>query len=513
MKQYKFLTLITIIGLLSFWACTDLEENILDEQLGEDLVYDSDNIDALIAPPYASLRHLIEWYDFWALQEITTSEAAIPTRGSDWDDNGAWRQLHLHTWTADHSRLGNVWDVLTQGISRANTAMYYIGLFDQNDTTEDYITEARFLRAYFVYLMADLYGQVPFREENDLDFSTTPEVMDRTTAIDYVISEINAVISDLKEKSEYSSERVTVGLANALLAKIYLNYEVYTGESKWDEAIAYCDKVIESGEYAVTDDYWSMFEWDVTGDHEEFIFTVGMSDQVDMGSGSIWINFTLHYNQIFGNFTSFWNGACTTSDFVNTWDQENDTRFYDDRNIDTYGFNQGFLVGQQYSVDGEALYDRDGNPLVFVPDFSLTSSDECAGIRVVKFGPNENSLYPSSYASNDFPLFRIAEIYLTRAEAKFRNGDTEGALADINYVRSKRSAEGKSLSQLTTLTLDDIFNERGFELYWEGYRRQDEIRFAKYGDAYQEKPATEETGLFYIPTDALDVNENLTQNP
>ncbi len=515
MKKNIFKIFILTIGLLNFMACTDLEENVLDEQLGEDLIYDSDNIDALINPPYASLRHIIEWYDFWALQEVTTDEVAFPTRGSDWDDNGAWRQLHKHTWTADHVRLGNVWDALSQGISRANTAMYYIGLFDQTETTGQYINEARFLRAYYVYLMADLYGQVPFREADELDFSVTPEVMDRATAIDYVISEIKAVSGELKEKSELSSERVTLGLANALLAKIYLNYEVYTGEAKWDSAIYYCDQVIASGQYSITDDYWSMFQWDVTGDNEEFIFTIPMSDQIDMGSGSIWIEFTLHYNQVFGNYSSYWNGACTTSDFLDTWDQENDVRFYDDRNIATYGFNQGFLIGQQYDTKGVAIKDRDGNPLVFTTDFSLTNSNECNGVRVVKFGPNANTLYAGSYAPNDFPLFRLSEIYLARAEAKFRDGDSDGALADINYLRSKRNAEGKTLAQLSSISLDDILNERGYELYWEGYRRQDLARFGKFGEAYAEKDAdaNDSKSLYYIPTNALDVNENLTQNP
>jgi hypothetical protein len=513
MKRYKFILFFTILGLLSIVACTDLEENVLDEQLGENLINDPDNVEALINPPYASLRHLIEWYDFWGLEQITTDETAFPTRGSDWYDNGAWQKLHLQTWTPDHSRLGNVWDALSQGISRANTAIYYIGQFDQTETTELYIYEARFLRALFMYHMADLYGQVPFREADELDFSVTPEVKDRGTAINFIISEINEIIPNLKSRSDLSSERVTVGAAYALLAKIYLNYEAYTGETKWDEAITYCDKIIDSGEYEVTDDYWSMFQWDVES-HPEFILTVPMSDQVDMGSGSIWIEFTLHYNQVFGNYTSFWNGGCTTSTFLDTWDQENDIRFYDDRIKNETGINQGFLIGQQDSVgSGTPLTDRYGSLLIFTPEFDLTNSDESAGVRVVKFAPNPETLYAGSYAPNDYPLFRISEIYLARAEAKFRKGNESGALEDINYIRGKRSAEGKTLPLLTSLTLNDILKERGFELYWEGYRRQDLIRFDKFDDAWQEKPVSEESkALFAIPTSALDVNENLTQN-
>lgn len=512
MKIYKIIIIIAMFALIIPVACTDLEENVLDEQLGEDLINNSNNINALINPPYASLRRLIEWYDYWALQQISTDETAFPTRGSDWYDNGAWQQLHLHTWTPDHIRLANVWDALSQGISRANTAIYYIGKFDQTATTEQYINEARFLRAYYMYLMVDLFGQVPYRDADELDFSITPEVKGRKAATDFIISEINEVLPNLKTRNEVTSERVTQGAANALLAKIYLNYAVYGGEDKWAETIQYCDKVINSGEYVVTNDYWSMFQWNVA-DQPEFILTVPMSDDVDMGSGSVWINFTLHYNQVFGTYTSFWNGGCTTSTFINTWDKVNDTRFYDARIKSTTGINQGFLIGQQDSIDGTPLKIRNGAPLAFVPEFKLGDSDENAGVRVIKFAPNPNTERQFS-SPNDVPLLRISDIYLTRAEAKLRNGDAGGALADINYIRSRRSTSGKVLPMLTSLTLDNILRERGFELYWEGYRRQDLVRFGKYGNAWQEKPVTDvKKALYPIPTSALDVNENLTQNP
>jgi len=256
-----------------------------------------------------------------------------------------------------------------------------------------------------------------------------------------------------------------------------------------------------------------MFQHDVTGDHPEFIFTVPMSDEYDMGAGSVWVNFTLHYSQTFGNYTSLWNGGSTTSTFFNTWDQQNDVRFYDDQIMDETGFNQGFLVGQQYGLDGEPLETRSGDPLIFVPEIDLEDSPENYGVRVVKFAPKPDTQRQFS-SSNDVPLMRISDIYLARAEAFLRSGDEDAALADINYIRSHRSAEGEELPLLESLTLDDILRERGFELYWEGYRRQDLIRFGKFTDAWQEKPVTDATKtLFPLPTSAIDVNENLIQNP
>lgn len=512
MKRYKIFLFFTVLGLLLNPGCTDLEENVLDEQLGSDLINNPQNVQSLINPPYGSLRRTIEWYDYWALQEVSTDEVIIPTRGTDWYDNGAWIELHLHTWTPDHIRMKNVWDALSQGVSRANTAIYYIGQFQQNETTELYIYEARFLRAYFMYLINDLFGQVPFREADEIDFSVSPMVMNQKETADWLIEELKAILPHLKTKGELGSDRVTRGAAQALLAKLYLNYQVYGGEAKWADAITYCDQLINSGAYQIAEDYWTMFQKDVA-DHPEFILRVPMDDNVDMGSGSVWVNFTLHYSQLFGNYTSTWNGPSTTSTFFNTWDKENDARFYDARIMSETGFNQGFLAGQQYGVDGTPLTQRNGDPLVFVPEINLESSPENAGIRVIKFAPNPNTERQFS-SPNDVPIIRISDIYLIRAEARLRSGDESGALDDVNLLRSKRNAPGKTLPTLSSITLEDILRERGFELYWEGLRRQDLIRFGKFTEAYQEKPVTNETKiLFPLPTSAVDVNENLTQNP
>ena len=512
MKQYRFLKYCTLFAFISLVSCTDLQEKVLDEQLGTNLVSDPNNVEALINPPYASLRRTIEWYDYWGLQEVSTDEVIVPARGTDWYDNGDWQKLHLQTWTPDHVRLKNVWEVLNQGVSRANTAIYYIGKFPQTATTTQYINEAKFLKSYYMYLLCDLFGQVPFREADDVDFSVAPQVLSRKDAADKIITELNAIMPSLKTKADVGSSRATVGAAQALLAKVYMNYEVWTGVKKYTEAITACNSLISSPNYAVATDYWTMFQKDVT-EHPEFILRIPMDDMVDMGSGSVWVNFTLHYSQVFGNLTSTWNGPSTTSTFYNTFDKVNDARYQDNRIKAECGFNQGFLVGQQYGLDGTALKQRNGSPLIFVPEVNLQSSPENAGIRVVKFAPNSATTHQFS-SPNDVPVMRISDIYLLRAEAKLRTGDAAGALTDINYLRSKRSAAGKTLPALASVTLDDILKERGYELYWEGLRRQDLIRFGKFGEAWQEKPATAATKAIYpIPTSAKDVNKNLTQNP
>jgi len=205
-----------------------------------------------------------------------------------------------------------------------------------------------------------------------------------------------------------------------------------------------------------------------------------------------------------------WNGGCITKTYWDTWTKTDDAdvRKYDARIKPVCGFNQGFLVGQQYGPDGTALTTRDGSPLVFVPEVNLKNASEAEGIRVIKFAPNPQTTRQFN-EGNDFYAFRISDVYLMRAEAELRNGDEAAALADVNAIREKRNATPR-----TSLTLEDIYNERGYELYWEGKRRQDMIRFGTFNKAMSEKPVTPDyTSLFPIPQSALDVNPNLVQNP
>ena len=362
-----------------------------------------------------------------------------------------------------------------------------------------------------MYLLCDLFGQVPYREAEEVDFSKSPTILDRKGAADKIIAELTAALPNLKTKAEVGSDHATKGAAQALLAKVYLNYEVWTGTKKYAEAVSACNDLISNTSYAVATDYWTMFQKDVA-EHSEFILRVPMDDKVDMGSGSVWVNFTLHYSQAFANITSTWNGPCTTSTFFDTWDKVNDARYQDNRIKTECGFNQGFLVGQQYGLDGTALKQRDGSPLIFVPEVDLQSTPENGGIRVVKFAPNSTTTHQFS-SPNDVPIMRISDIYLIRAEAKLRNGDAAGALADVNYIRGKRNAAGKTLPALTSVTLADVLKERGYELYWEGLRRQDLIRFGKFGEAWQGKPVTAATKVLYpIPTSALGANQEIKQN-
>ncbi len=512
MKSIKFNLLFKVMVLfaaISLVSCTKLNEKVFDEVLDTSLINDPANAPGLVNPAYATLRKLNEFWGVWGLQEACTDEAMFPTRGTDWYDNGSWQAFHLHTWTAQHTIVGSAWNVILQGISRANTGIYYLKQFPSSADIDEYIVELRFLRAYYVYLANDFWGQTPFRDWDETDYSIPPKVMNRQEATQWLITELTEIIPSMKTKSQVPFGRATKAAAQTLLAKVYLNQEVYTGTADWPDVITQCTNVINSGDYTIAPDYWAQFQYD-NPDTEEAIFTIIHNDNYDEGGGGVWVNFTLHYAQTFGNYTSLWNGGCITKTYWDTWTKTDDAdaRKYDARIKPVCGFNQGFLVGQQYGPDGTALTTRDGSPLVFVPDVNLKNASEAEGVRVIKFAPNPQTTRQFN-EGNDFFAFRISDVYLMRAEAELRNGDEAAALADVNAIREKRNATPR-----TSLTLDDIYNERGYELYWEGKRRQDMIRFGTFNKAMSEKPVTPDyTSLFPIPQSALDVNPNLVQNP
>ena len=214
----------------------------------------------------------------------------------------------------------------------------------------------------------------------------------------------------------------------------------------------------------------------------------------------------LHYNQN----PSGWNGFCTLSDFYDTFEDDDMRKKVDYPGMtDVSGINAGFLIGQQVDQDGTLLEDRKGNLLAFTPEVAIQEAGddlEITGIRVMK--------YPIDYVSgdnadNDYVFYRFADVWLMKAEAAMRKGDNATALDMINTLRTARGT-----SMLESADADTMLAERGREMYWEGHRRTDLIRFGKFLDAWQEKPASgSERLLFPIPATSLASNPNLTQNP
>lgn len=500
MKNTKLL----LLGLLAIGiaSCTDLDEELRQDVSG-DVASELISSESLLEAAYQSLQ--LPYQDqsrFWAAQQHTSDETLGPTRGGDWDDNGIWRSLHNHTWDADHAFLSSTFDELLQIVF--NTTNITDPVFN---ATSDQLAQARFLRAYAMFSVADGWGQVPFR---DLGTSLldNAKVLSATEAVDFIISELNAIINDLPDGPTHVANK---DAARGLLARVHLNRGAIANRENpsFDGAdlsavISNADAIINSGRYSVGN-YFDNFAPNNDAISSENIWTALNQGGIQSGNvRSRWFC-TLHYNQN----PSGWNGFTTLGDFYMSFEDDDIRRGTDYAGMtDVSGIRAGFLEGQQFDGDGNALEDRKGNPLAFTKEVAIREGGEnleVTGVRVIK--------YPIDYVSgdnadNDYVYIRYSDVWLMKAEALLRQGNSSEALDMVNTLRSARGA-----SELSSIDLDEMLAERGRELYWEGHRRQDLIRYGKYLDAWEEKPASSsERLLFPIPNISLAGNPNLQQN-
>lgn len=495
-------------------GCTDLtttvEDGIGREEIGNGDAGISDPAAALTGT-YSQLNAFADQSNMYAMMEHTSDEMMGPTRGTDWSDFGVWRQLHAHTWDPSHAQILNAWNQLNSGVFRASQVI------DASAATPQEVAEARFLRAFFMFYVMDFYGQVPFRE-TDAAPNDVPSVMDRVEAFNYIVADLEAARPDLPGLSSGADAgTATQEAADFLLAKLYLNRAVYTqstpespneGPYQFDnEDMAQVISLVENLEanpyLELTPYYYDNFHWENTTRSSELVFTI----QNEAGSprASVFNRYymTLHYNQT----PSGWNGFTTLADFYNKYsDEEADVRVGDvvPEMTDEIGLTAGFLVGQQFGGDGEPLEDRGGNPLIFTEDVDLFYSNERMGIRAIKYLVNPAQ---TDNLGTDYILFRYADALLMKAEAHLRRGETGPALTIVNEIRETRGA-----SPLASLDEQALLDERGIELYWEGWRRNDQVRFANFTAEWDQKPASDpHRVLFPVPQRALDTNPNLVQ--
>ncbi len=499
MKKYLLLLAVLAFGTFS---CTNLEEEIREDITG-DVASELVEVSALLNGAYEGLR--LPYQDqsrFWAAQEHTGDAAMGPTRGPDWDDNGIWRSLHNHTWSPTHDFLSSTFSELLQVVFNTTNILQF-------EPSPEQDAEARFLRAFVMLSVVDGWGQVPFREAGS-DLLADAQVLQPAEVVQYVIDECTAIMGALPDGPTHKANQ---DAAKVLMMKAYLNKGAYINRTDpsfdpadMNQVIALADELISSGKYSVADNYFDNFAANNDAISTENIFT-GLNEG-GVSSGNVrsrWMC-TLHYNQN----PSGWNGFTTLSNFYDSFEENDMRRSANYAGMtDVAGINAGFLVGQQVDQDGTALQDRGGNPLSFTPEVAIQESGsnlEVTGIRVIK--------YPIDYVSgdnadNDYVFYRFADVWLMKAEAAMRNGDNATALDMVNTLRTARGA-----TALSAISADEMLAERGRELYWEGHRRTDLIRFGKFLDAWQEKPASgTERLLFPIPATSLASNPNLVQNP
>lgn len=452
----------------------------------------------------------------WASQQHTTDETIGPTRAGDWDDNGVWRVLHSHQWDANHAFLADTYRDLGRIVFSATDLLRF-------SPTPQQAAEGRFLRAYANFFLLDGWDQVPYRESTS-DPEEVPKVRKGTAALDFIISEINAILPALPDAPARIANK---DAARVLLMKCYLNKGVFASRTApafaavdMNQVITLADQVMNSTRaYSLATNYFDNFAPgnDAASLAREVIWSGENIGGVSSGNvRSRWFC-GLHYNQN----PSGWNGFTTLSDFYDKFEAADKRRGGNAYPGMTQGILPGFLIGQQFNGAGAPLSDRTGAPLSFtraVKAIEVGSNLEVTGIRVMKYPIDYTS---GDNANNDYVYFRISDVILMKAEAILRGGTATAspaafggsstALGQVNFLRTHVS---RGASSLGSLTLDNMLDERGRELYWEGWRRNDLVRFGKYLNAFQEKPASgPERLLFPIPARSLAANPNLTQNP
>ncbi len=466
-------------------------------------------------------------YDY---NTFTTDEAIIPIRGGDWYDGGFWADLYTHNWAVDSKPLYDTWKYLYKVIVFSNDALATIDKYKQLLTDEQYKAykaEVRAVRALYYYYLMDMFGNIPLvttvsESTENIGQTSRPEVYK------FIIKELQEVTPELPAGHSNllgaNYGRVTRSVANFLLAKLMLNGEVYSdaewtdnrlpdgkqiyftvdGQQMniWQACKHYCDKVASDG-FTLAADYLSNFSVNNETSPEN-IFTIPVDKHLYRSQFQNLFR-SRHYAHGGALATGGENGACATVSTVRTFG-------YGTSNIDKrYAYN---FDSDTVRVDGKTVNLENEKPLVYMPlavEINLTNSPyiKTAGARMAKYEVDRTSYNDGKNPNNDIVLFRYADILLMKAEAAVRNG--ENGDTEMNLVRSRCGMGNR------TATLDNILSERLMELMWEGWRRNDLIRFNRFHQSYDLRIATtteadRHTIVFPIPSRALALNERLKQN-
>ena len=533
----KIFALPLLVLSLSFTSCLDETPK---DQIPESEIYDSAN--SLYVNAVASLYNYIGAHEegeglqgtcrgIYDYNTLTTDEAIIPIRGGNWYDGGLWENIYDHTWTATDTDLYNVWKYLYKVIVLSTKSLETIDQHKSllNDQQRDeYKAEVRAVRAMFYYYAMDMFGRIPILE------SSTQKTADirqsnRSDVFKYIVNELQTVAPLLpNEHSNLQGNyygRVTRPVAWFLLAKLALNAEVYTDDNwtdsyrpdgktimidvdgtqknAWLTCIHYCNLIASAG-YSLASDYTKNFAVHNENSNEN-IFTIPLDKMLYLNEFHYLFR-SRHYAHggAYGGASE--NGTCATLHTMAVYGYNTSSP---DARLD-----MNFYTGK-VEVDGSNVTLDDGTPLEYKPlavERNLTSSQyiETAGARMKKYEVDRTAYSDGRMPDNDIVLYRYADVMLMKAEAKVRNG--ESGDEEFNAVRNRVGMPS------LPATLDNILNERLLELVWEGWRRQDMIRFGTYNKSYDIHTPSEAdnkgyTTVFPIPGKARELNPNLEQNP
>lgn len=444
---------------------------------------------------------------YWQAQELPTDEAVIA-----WND-GSLPDYHTMKWTSANEFIRAVYNRIFYEISICNEFIRETtddklnsrGVTGANlEDAKHFRAEARFLRALSYWHALDLYGNVPFVVETDvIGGGFFPKQITRADLFTYIEKELKEIDVELTDARQNEYGRADKAAAWTLLAKLYLNAEVYIKQPRYTECITYCNKIIGAG-YVLQDNYRYLFLADnnLSG---EIIFPITFDGINTKSYGGM--TYLVHaavggsMNPAAFGINGGWGGLRTTKAFVNLF-------------TDVTG-----------ATDKRAMFYTNGQKLEIDEISTFTDGYAIGKYRNVNRAGVQGSDKTGDFPDTDFPMFRLADVYLMYAEAVLRGGTGGSAGTALQYVNNLRQrAYGNTSGNITAgqLNLDFIINERGRELFWEGQRRTDLIRFGKFtGAAYlwpwkggvKAGAAVEDyRTLFPIPSSDLTANPNLKQN-
>jgi starch-binding outer membrane protein, SusD/RagB family len=468
-------------------------------------------LNSIVLGAYTQLQSITGNTNMILTSEETTDALIIPVRiGGDWADGGEWTQLWLHTYAPGHANVSSSWDNAYGAIGQINITIGLLQGLPSSATTTASIAELKVLRSYYYYLLLNNFGNIPFIVSSSTDASTVKNTQ-AATVWSSLVTELAADTSLLSSKtpaqdpSQYG--RLNKWGAYFLLAKLYLNKNVLTGStdnSGYTACLALCNSIATAG-YSLQANFFDNFSSNNTGSTEnifvipyDHIYAAGLTIQM----------MTMHYNQAakynWGSTGGPWNGFCANADYYGSFNNADSRK-------------AGWMHGIQYAADGVTPLTTRGSDSSLVLNFrpqvtgfqQATPATEYDGVRQQKW-----ALTPGFQAQDaDFALMRYSDVLLMQAECQMRLGNAGAAL---NATAPVRQRAGLPNFTAGAFTLDSLLAERGREFVWEGWRKEDLIRYGHFGDKKQFKPtpdANKNPQFFPIPTEAIQKNPNLVQNP
>jgi hypothetical protein len=522
-----FILCATVAMLVSSYSCTKLDVPVESQYVKSNFPVTDADYNALIGTIYANLSSQFA-VPYWRMQELSTDEAILPARDGNFDDGGQYRQLHYHTWTFDHPNVTGIWQWGFGGVNTCNRIISVINAGPSSEAKKAAsVAEVKAMRALYMYFMMDLYGHVPIITE--FPVTTPPATQPRAKVYQFIESELLAVLPLLPVKTSANATlyygRPTKALVFALLEKMYLNAQVYTGVAKYTETVAMADSVLKNSNYSLDAKFRDIFLPNNGPQINETIFAIPYDQQIP-GNQFTRFGFFYYLVNAYGFNVGLSIAMSTTPEFYNRFNLPGDVR------------TKTWLAGPQFAPDGSGGFTTQPvyypgtttqiniePKLTLVPgkpmDLGNTIASQSEGVRSLKYYPDPTIIQATRLNGNDVPVLRLADVIMMKAEAILRgatptsvNGELQTADVLVNKIRARAGAP-----TVAGIDLPGLLDERAREFSWEAWRRNDLIRFGQFETEYPlpndvlKMNKDVNRRLYPIPAQEIKLNPNLVQNP